>query len=290
MKAVTKIIDTKTIPNSKLDRYWQRNGFTQIYKAFRKGLTVPPELKNVNNALKVQTAFNYGGFQFGNWVTNEDRYNYLSALYIASYDLNKILKLNKNIGFDKVLSVSFGSRGSGTAIAHFEPGMNVINITRYRDGDTFITSGGIGAFAHEYGHFLDYYLGRHYDRSNQLGALSGGSIVNSKQIDSQVNSGIMRAAAEEIIQIANWKDPYKVESDFIKRIKSFSEMPYYRLRDEIFARLFEQYISYKLQKINVYNRFLCETKYTPKIYMNSRELAKVIPLYDRIIEQLRKIQ
>lgn len=173
--------------------------------------------------------------------------------------------------------------------------MNVINITRYRDGETFITSGGIGAFAHEYGHFLDYYLGRHYDRSNNVGALSGGSMIHSKPIESQMYFGIMRAAAEEIIQIANWKDPkaeniYKEESEFIKRIKSFNEMPYYRLRDEIFARLFEQYISHKLQKINIYNRFLCETKYTPKIYMNSKELTKVIPLFDKIIEQLRKLQ
>jgi hypothetical protein len=283
-----KIIDTATIPNSKADRYWHYEGFTPIYKAFRKGVTMPKDLINVNNAVKVQEAYNYGGFQFGNWLNNEDRYNYMSALYIASYDLNKIMKLDKNIGFDKALSVSFGSRGAGRAIAHYEPGTNVINITRYKEGETFIGSGGIGSFAHEYGHFIDYYIGRYYDRSKYFSAMSGGSITATKRIESN-SAGTMRSIVEDIIQLAMWKEPYTKPSEFMNRINAFSTKAYYRQRDEIFARLFEQYIGYKLHKINIYNKFLCETKYTPKIYMNQKELNQVVPLFDKLLIEIRKL-
>lgn len=282
-----KIIDTATIPNSKLDRYWHFEGFTPIYKAFRKGVSMPKRLLNVNNAAKVQEAYHYGGFQFGNWVNNEDRYNYMSALYIASYDLNKIMKIDNNIGFDKALSVSFGSRGSGTAIAHYEPGTNVINITRYRDGQSFIGSGGIGAFAHEYGHFLDYYIGRYYDRSKYWSAMSGGSITQTKRLDE--NKGKMRSIVEDILQLAMWKEPYTKPSEFMNRINAYSKNDYYRQRDEIFARLFEQYIGFKLGKINIYNRFLCETKYTPKVYLKNNELLQVVPLFDKLLIEIRKL-
>ncbi|HMT36897.1 MAG TPA: hypothetical protein PKC41_13635, partial [Chitinophagaceae bacterium] len=71
------------------------------------------------------------------------------------------------------------------------------------------------------------------------------------------------------------------------RIEAASDSDYFVRRNEIFARLFEQYISYKLQKINIYNKFLCVTKYDRRIYMKPDELKKVIPLFDLLLQKIR---
>ena len=51
--------------------------------------------------------------------------------------------------------------------------LNVINITRYRDGKLdkgirFFGTGGLGSLAHEYGHFLDYAVGSRLSQNNQF--------------------------------------------------------------------------------------------------------------------------
>ena len=47
------------------------------------------------------------------------------------------------------LALAFGSRGKGRALAHYEPGRHVINLTKMS---------GAGCLAHEWGHALDRYL------------------------------------------------------------------------------------------------------------------------------------
>lgn len=48
------------------------------------------------------------------------------------------------------LAIAFGSRGRGKALAHYEPGRVVINLTKMK---------GAGSLAHEWGHAFDDYLG-----------------------------------------------------------------------------------------------------------------------------------
>ncbi|HMT36010.1 MAG TPA: hypothetical protein PKC41_09135, partial [Chitinophagaceae bacterium] len=219
MAVIKKIVDTATIQNSRADSYWNENGFDQIYRYFRKGVDIPLKMRQKNNALDIQKYYQLAGFQFGNWTSNEDRYNYLCALYIALYDMNKVLKFhNNNIGF-KALSVAFGARGVSSALAHYESYDKVINITRYeRNPDNtkvqdFIASGGIGAFAHEYAHFLDYYIGQYYELKAGSIALTDGRSINR----SVMHTKGLRGIADEILQLAFWKAPNK-ESDLITRI------------------------------------------------------------------------
>ena len=66
------------------------------------------------------------------------------------------------------LAIAFGARGSGSALAHFEPARNVINLTKLK---------GAGSLAHEWGHALDFFLGmncggRHFISESHC---SGGS-------------------------------------------------------------------------------------------------------------------
>lgn len=49
------------------------------------------------------------------------------------------------------LAIAFGARGSGRALAHFEPSRNVINLTKMK---------GAGSLAHEWGHAFDFNVGQ----------------------------------------------------------------------------------------------------------------------------------
>lgn len=168
-----KIMDTlggESIGTSRMEAWWKGKGFTAIYKGFRKGTVPAVFLKQIIDVRKVEKLFKLRGFQFGNWVNNEDRFNYLAALGICLFDLNKVLKFKgNNLGLDNTLGVAFGARGQRGALAHYEPRTHIINMTRYYDADKwikppskavrFVVSGGVGSFAHEYGHFLDYFFG-----------------------------------------------------------------------------------------------------------------------------------
>jgi len=117
---------------SRADRYWERKGYNKFFTKVRPGIKLPESLKT-NDLADTQKKFNLRGIGFGNWVTIEDRINYLNSLIFAMYDMNKILQFKFNIGCD-LLAVTFGARGHSRALAHFEPDTFNINITRYRDG------------------------------------------------------------------------------------------------------------------------------------------------------------
>ena len=60
----------------------------------------------------------------------------------------------KALSLNGELAIAFGARGHGgeeAAAAHYEPGHQVINMTKIK---------GAGSLAHEWFHALDHYLGR----------------------------------------------------------------------------------------------------------------------------------
>ncbi len=58
-------------------------------------------------------------------------------------------------------------------------------------------------------------------------------------------------------------------------------------RTEIFARLFEQYVAFKLKQNGIANSFLTDTKYTRAVYMTPTELKRVVPYFDRLLVLMR---
>lgn len=97
-------------------------------------------------------AFGFKGGEFGNWMNNTDRQASLNMGFDALKDLADALKISdRDISYQGDLSIAFGARGSGNAVAHYEPMRQVINLTKMR---------GAGSLAHEWWHGLDDYLGR----------------------------------------------------------------------------------------------------------------------------------
>lgn len=293
-----KFSDTLTDSSySKLDQYWIKNSMNFFYPHFRGGKSpIPKGLKEkVDSQEKITELFKIKGFQFGNWLSVEDKYNYVTATIHCLYDLNKVVRFNYNVGLNYSLGVAYGARGSGSAMAHFEAATNIINLTRYKRSDRaggtpklqrFLYTGGVGSFAHEYGHFLDSYFGAYADRNKKHFSLSGwGSTYRG---DIEAKKGSMRETMNKILEIAYWKNrDKKIPSSFYNRIRQTSDRPYWVERAEIFARIFEQYVSSKLQRGGIYNIFLSQKKYTNNVYMTPHELRKVEPYIDKLLGQMR---
>lgn len=96
--------------------------------------------------------FNFKGGEFGNWLNENDRQQSLNYGYDALLDLSKALNISPaDISLGGRLSIAFGSRGSGNALAHYEPLREVINLTKMK---------GAGSLAHEWAHALDDIMGK----------------------------------------------------------------------------------------------------------------------------------
>lgn len=291
-KTTIKLQDTSDIigAGSRLEQYWLKEGFSNFHKKFRRGgSTATLNARTVTDTDRLLKTYKIRAIGYGNWVTQEDRYNYLSALVLALYDLNKVLRFKNNIGLNGTVSLSFGARGAGGAAAHFEPGTFIINITRYIDDPEytketrFAYTGGAGSVAHEYGHALDYYFGLFVSKS-EIGALTGGRSVRTK-LD-QAKPG-MRQAMDDLLNSIIWAKQNKELSAYYKRLDANFDGDYMFRRNEIFARAFEKYIQFKLAKGGIYNTFLNDSKYDPDSYLTNGEMAKVEKQFDYLIQLMR---
>lgn len=100
----------------------------------------------------ILNVFKFRGGEFGNWCNYTERQLYLNYAYDAFIDLAAAVGINPiNISLHNELGIAFGARGSGNAMAHYEPARIVINLTKTK---------GAGCFAHEWGHALDDFIGR----------------------------------------------------------------------------------------------------------------------------------
>jgi hypothetical protein len=176
------------------------------------------------------------GFEYGNWLNNNDRYDRLLATSDSMADLAKIIG-SKNIGLDGTVGIAFGARGSSAALAHFEPAAWMINLTKER---------GFGALAHEYGHALDYFFGTYIDRLKGFASLSGGSTTR-RTVD--LSGGKIRILTNKTVNLLCASDSYKV---WLKK----SSGDYWIRRNEIFARTFEMWVAYCARQKKISNSFL----------------------------------
>ncbi len=135
--------------------------------------------------------FGFGSVQLGHYVTDSEAKEHVRYFLASMKDLEDILDIDiaavHKIGG---LSISFGARGRGSALAHYEPSRSIINLAKRR---------GDGSVAHEWAHFLDHLLGR--DIQNY--SLKNWSAVDVQDSDyypeSIKGSGELGAAVSNII-------------------------------------------------------------------------------------------
>jgi hypothetical protein len=179
--------------------------------------------------------FSMKGFEYGNWLNNNDRHDCLEATAESLDNLSKTLG-TKNIGCDGIVGIAFGARGKGgkgAALAHFEPSTFMINLTKEK---------GFGSLAHEYGHALDYFFGLFIDQSTSYSSLVGG---RSLRLQIPEEGGVLRKLATRLVNNIIINNGDKSASYLI-----WEKFPgdYWIRRNEIFARTFEQWIRYKMDQ------------------------------------------
>lgn len=284
---------------SRAEKYWLENDFRAFYRQLRPGITLPRNMVGQNIIQKTIDTYHLKGIGFGNWVTIEDRYNYVNALYVALYDMRKVTGFGNNIGLN-ALTVTFGARGKGKALAHYEPWSDYINLTRYREGygdgnkpDVFLASGGIASFAHEYGHFLDYFAGKFFDKNGSDVSLSGGRSLAKDRANPNAPEGSLRDLMDRQIEMLMWDDSGKKQTGYYRKlvdevVRNPKLGDYWLRRNELFARYFEVFTQYKLGRAGVSNKLLSgqkkyETKYKV-FYPQTALVAKIAPITENFLK------
>lgn len=211
----------------------------------------------------------FRGLQYGNSVTDSERRHHVKKAAEAMLDLADMTGLpDRAIGLNGSLGLAIGARGRGGAMAHFEPGLKVINLTR---------KNGVGTFAHEWGHALDNYI------SKNGGSFLSKEGIYGKQEDKTRSS--MREVKESFLSSGYGAQVYRAIVAERKSGKLISS-DYWTSSEEMFARAFETHIQLKLRKAGRVNSYL--TQATNHDLWPSRAQAEAMePMFDKLLASIR---
>lgn len=275
-----KIFDTPKVSyGGRIDNWWKSKGIQKRYLAFRTPTPVLPKEftgEDFLNQNKILDRYKIKGFEYGNWTSNDDRFNFLIGFIVSLEDLRKILGFS-NIGMNKTIGVAYGARGKGgRAAAHFEPYTFMINLTKPH---------GMGTFAHEYGHSLDYFFGTYIDQDKENRSLTLGQSLATRFSPETYQKDSLRYLMAKVMYAIIYKKEGE-KSAFYNKLSKEATSPYWLQHNEMFARAFEQYVSYKLSKAGIRNILLNRYKYDRWMYMQETDLKRVIPHMERLIKAM----
>jgi hypothetical protein len=144
-----------------------------------------PKIDPPADSTAFMKSFGLPGVEYGNWANDAEREYHITGANEALHDLAEVLGVpTTKIGMNSRLSVAFGARGSGglrAPVAHYEPGRQVINITKLH---------GAGNIAHEWGHFLDHAITMAYQTGGKgkVEWLSEGGL--NRQIPTEISEAM----------------------------------------------------------------------------------------------------
>ena len=246
-------------------------------EAKRKKRFVPPLLKVIrregsdyrqNTDADGQTmlnTFNFYGGEFGNWERQTERQMNLNFAYDAFKDLAYALDVDdKDVSLDGNLSLAFGARGSGNALAHYEKIANVINLTRMK---------GAGSLAHEFGHALDSFIARATRKTKAFATETSCDVTNNVM---------------DIIKYKKDENGYPQHTDFYaEAMKMDGEYTGYWAKNvELFARAFACYVKDKLAEKGMVNDYLCG--HCESAGTSGEERTKINEAFDEMFAMLKE--
>lgn len=222
--------------------------------------------------------FGFKGGEFGNWINQKERQQCLDYGYNALKDLANIVGISdKDISLGGNLSIAFGSRGKGSARAHYEPLRQVINLTRMK---------GAGSLAHEWFHALDHY----YNYKDNLDAKDPKLFSSSN-----INDG---SAFNDLIKTLKFKyaeDGTMLKTDFLKgSIELDSQYAagghgYFSSDCEMLARAFACYVEDKMRDLDIKSDYLSNHADTYCDAIPKGEERKMInEKFEAFFEELRE--
>jgi hypothetical protein len=221
---------------------------------------------------KAVEEFNLAGIEFGNWLSEKDRTEYLAKSMQGLHNLSKILKVkHAQIGLNGKLGIAFGARGRGGAVAHYEGNPKpVINLTKEK---------GQNSLAHEYGHSLDNALS---SQSSQKW-ITGGRTTSRRIDDKRLKDDGLAGIAESIFKNLYYTKDGK-KSNFYNRLSDGTE--YERRRIEVFARCVDMYVSIKSKAKKKSTDHLSHGSKGGGVTPTIDEMGDVIKVFDSFFKKL----
>jgi len=234
------------------------------------------------------------GLQFGNSVTDDERAHHLRKTAEALVDLADVTGLpDRAMSLDGQLGLAFGARGKGRAAAHYEPGTQVINITR---------KNGVGTLAHEWGHALDDYIGQRSPRHKQSGYSQPGNQYMSEQISdlylNRSGRGTSSQADDPVWKaMAGVRKAIYEDTDYAFTLRTglagygikpgTAQYGYWTSGREVFARTFERYVQYKLRSKGQENTYLSGLGGEDPLWPTKAQAAAMAPAFDALMAEVR---
>ena len=257
------------LDRSRISRFWKKHKFNSN----RFAETNEKDLHKLVNSQVTANRFGLKSLTFGNWLTYEERVEFLIGLTDALFLIQETIFPNKTtkIVGQGILSISLGGRGrGGSAAAHYEPFGDFINLTKpYING---------GSLFHEYSHFVDYNLAKRLKLKSEH-FVSGGDSTRKTVDEDKLKSKIKLVRLfEQLFQILYWNEDGK-PTTFQNNLKDATD--YYNYRNEVFARTCEVYIYLKIKKKNT---ILTGKKHESKVYPSAALVEKCIPILDQIFQ------
>lgn len=187
---------------------------------------------------ELMAEFGLRGVQFGNYTTEFDRLHNCNQTFDSFQELALVTGIKPSeISLGRQLAMAFGARGRRGTKAHFEPDENVINLTR---------DNGAGSLAHEWGHALDAFINKSFDKENNKLATERGMEYLDKNNRHFPTLNKIKAILEDH------------DTDYYKNsLRLERGERYYTLPCEMFARAFNAYVFDTLQELEVINDYLC---------------------------------
>lgn len=256
-----------------IDRHWQTIAPEREFFAMFGEKPKHAWLFDSNTAL---VHFNLRSIEFGNWMTQQDRANFLYASTLSLHHLAQVLKIkDSDIGMGGRLSLALGARGHSRALGHYEPTpFGVINLTK--------TKGMLGVLAHEYAHAFDNMLS-FVTLSKTLTYVSGGRSTRKGYNETIAKKGNFYEQQFEGFYNRLYFNKKGEETEFHQNLKSLED--YWQRRNEVFARTFEVYVRMLLDQKKIKNTFLVATTYNNPVYPDLALVKKITPLINKMIKK-----
>ena len=195
--------------------------------------SVPGTLSGVDPQ-KLLDEFGFRALQYGNSLSGVERARFVDNTYYSLIHLSEVLEIPRSwIGLGGV-GLAFGARGNGGAVAHYEPDLNIINLTRFN---------GAGSLAHEWFHAFDARI------ATACGAK--GSLISELGDSKVFPSGKAVPMLKSFRKLQ--RSITKRSTDYYSNAKHIGSQRgmrnYWFRKSELLARAFEAYIQDELENL-----------------------------------------
>lgn len=245
----------------------------QLKHVKRDGPEWRPHGKNVTGETMLED-FGFRGGEFGNWLNENDRIQSLNFCYDALMDLSYALGMQpKDISFDGILAIAFGSRGKGgrsAGIAHYEPARQVINLTKMK---------GAGSLAHEWIHAMDH-AAASYFAGTTVSLATQASYSTRKHIPAEFN---------EIMKVIKGCPNFIAAAEKMDKEYSKTGQGYWSSDCELLARAGACWIRDRLTSVGIRNDYLVGHSEGEMISPHGKEREVIDSAFDAWLSKAKEV-